>query len=77
MAGDVWEWVQSKDSEYPYRVDDGREDVRDQNAARVVRGGSFHDDQDGARCAYRDLNRPASRYVGRGFRVIVFPGSRS
>jgi formylglycine-generating enzyme required for sulfatase activity len=39
MAGNVWEWVQSEFRNYPYRADDGREEINSTNV-RVLRGGS-------------------------------------
>jgi hypothetical protein len=71
MAGNVWEWTSSLRKQYPYRADDGREDISsDYN--RVVRGGSFGLTADGARCASRNLNYyPSNRYRGLGFRVGV------
>ena len=74
MAGNVWEWVQSKDEKYPYRADDGREDLSDQNAARVVRGGSWYFYQVFARCASRSVSHPASRLDYSGFRYVLSPG---
>lgn len=45
MSGNVWEWTSSiYDMErfpYPYNPDDGREDLTDLQALRVMRGGSF------------------------------------
>ena len=40
MAGNVWEWCSSLYKDYPYRADDGRENLTE-SASRVVRGGSF------------------------------------
>jgi formylglycine-generating enzyme required for sulfatase activity len=52
MAGNVWEWCSSLYKDYPYRTDDGREDMTSSDA-RVVRGGSFDYDERYARCAAR------------------------
>jgi hypothetical protein len=38
MAGNVWEWTYSRYKAYPYRADDGREDVK-AVLIRVLRGG--------------------------------------
>jgi formylglycine-generating enzyme required for sulfatase activity len=75
MAGNVWEWTQSRNTKYPYRVDDGRKKI-DERLPRVVRGGSWADYRDYARCAYRYGDRPVARYVGLGFRCVVSAGSR-
>jgi iron(II)-dependent oxidoreductase len=42
MAGNVWQWVSSAYRPYPYRPDDGREDLTDLTVERVTRGGG-HD----------------------------------
>ncbi len=40
MIGNVWEWTQSKWKGYPYRADDGREELGG-NDSRVLRGGAW------------------------------------
>ena len=79
MAGNVWEWTHSKDKNYPYRADDGREDVNERrDSPRVVRGGSWYRYRNLARCAYRDSLHPDLRGGNVGFRwCVVSPGSRS
>lgn len=68
MTGNVWEWCSSTYKEYPYQVDDGREDLAS-TADRVQRGGSFEDGASVATCVYRYWNDPSSRYRSDGFRV--------
>ena len=74
MLGNVWEWSMSGFGHYPYEADGGRElsdPQRDQ--ALVLRGGSFDDNQNFCRCAYRlDLN-PDFQGDNRGFRLVVLP----
>jgi formylglycine-generating enzyme required for sulfatase activity len=70
MAGNVWEWTSSLYQDYPYRADDGREDMSSDNG-RVLRGGSFGDFADAARCAARYLDPPNARNRYNGFRVGV------
>ena len=41
MAGNVWEWCQSKYKAYPYNANDGREKL-DGDENRVLRGRSFN-----------------------------------
>jgi len=80
MAGNVWEWTRSlwgEDSEdpdfdYPYDAEDGREDLAaGDEVYRVCRGGAFDEDQDSARCAYRDYYYPEYSGENLGFRVAV------
>ncbi|HMH48795.1 MAG TPA: SUMF1/EgtB/PvdO family nonheme iron enzyme [Candidatus Acidoferrum sp.] len=55
MAGNVWEWTSTVYKPYPYRSDDGRENVRSIEA-RVVRGGGFGNDP-------RHLRASSRKYV--------------
>ncbi len=72
MAGNVWEWTSSLYKEYPYEVDDGREDV-EADGCRVLRGGCWRNYKKRSRCTARGDRVPEyfSRYLG--FRVVV-PG---
>jgi formylglycine-generating enzyme required for sulfatase activity len=67
MAGNVAEWVQSEYKAYPYRADDGRENL-DSTNVRVLRGGSWDIEVDFVRAAYRNLNYPTLANSGLGFR---------
>ena len=40
MAGSLLEWTSSLDRPYPYRADDGREDLASPGE-RIVRGGNY------------------------------------
>ena len=72
MAGNVWEWTRSLYTEYPYDPKDGREDLNEERKdRRVIRGGSWNDSQDSARCAYRLSLDPGGEWSFRGFRVVV------
>jgi formylglycine-generating enzyme required for sulfatase activity/energy-coupling factor transporter ATP-binding protein EcfA2 len=66
-AGNVWEWVQSEYRAYPYRADDGRENL-DSTDGRVLRGGAFDDQDDFVRASVRYHFVPNGRddYVGVG-----------
>jgi formylglycine-generating enzyme required for sulfatase activity len=79
MSGNAWEWTRSAwgksftlDFKYPYKANDGRENMKDQYT-RSLRGGSFALNRDGARCAYRGRYYPGGGYGDFGFRVgVVF-----
>ncbi len=74
MAGNVWEWTRSHWKEYPYRADDGREDLSaGDSVPRVVRGGAFNSNKWFLRCAYRHWNLPSYRLWDLGFRVVMSP----
>lgn len=68
MNGNVWEWCQSKYQPYPYKADDGREDLQGNNV-RVMRGGSWENTAASCRSAYRRRVIPDVRSVG--FRIIL------
>jgi len=68
MNGNVWEWCQSKYKPYPYRADDGREDLQSTDV-RVMRGGSWRSPQKGCRSAYRRRVPPDDRTIG--FRIVL------
>jgi formylglycine-generating enzyme required for sulfatase activity len=77
-AGNVWEWTLSKFKNYPYQANDGRNEIDRSDVRRVVRGGSWYNGQDFARCAYRNGGRPDYRHGNLGFRwCCLSPGSGS
>ena len=82
MAGNVSEWTASlwgtdwkrPGFVYPYDARDGREDMQAaEDVLRVVRGGSWLDDQRSVRCAFRGRNGPDRRVRYSGFRVCASP----
>ena len=73
MSGNVWEWTSTIYRDYPYHVTDGREDTGDEDAVRVLRGGSWNLNQDRARAAYRLRSIPDVRIDSVGFRVVRSP----
>ena len=70
MAGNVWEWTSSLHRGYPYRVDDGREDMASSDE-RVLRGGSFSDAESLIGCTNRSKTTPDYRTSNTGFRVVI------
>jgi formylglycine-generating enzyme required for sulfatase activity len=84
MAGNVWEWTRSlwgtdwekASFNYPYKLDDGRENLgAPAEINRVLRGGSWDDDAVNVRCARRDGGGPGGRFYFVGFRVVASPFS--
>jgi len=76
MAGNVWEWTRSLFKGYPYKAEDGREDLEaGKTALRVLRGGSFSSSRDLARCAYRFGYGPDYFSHFCGFRVVCSPSA--
>ena len=57
MAGNVWEWVSSDYKPYPYKADDGREDLLSNNN-KVIRGGSWNDFVNLTHATFRDYGSP-------------------
>jgi formylglycine-generating enzyme required for sulfatase activity len=72
MSGGVWEWMSSIYAGYPYKADDAHEDI-DSKAARVLRGGSWHNLPYRARAAYRHNLMPIRRQYSVGFRCVYSP----
>ncbi len=64
MSGTAWEWCLNKWDKPEMTAVDTSGD------SRVVRGGSWLDDQGGARSDLRYRSFPVNRYFGRGFRVL-------
>jgi formylglycine-generating enzyme required for sulfatase activity len=82
MSGNVWEWSRTlwgddfhrREYRYPYRVDDGRENLAvGDDMLRVLRGGSFGHTHDSSRCSCRYRNKPNYNSMNRGFRVVISP----
>jgi formylglycine-generating enzyme required for sulfatase activity/energy-coupling factor transporter ATP-binding protein EcfA2 len=75
MAGNVWEWCQSKWVENYKNYDGGvkeRESLEGDDR-RVLRGGSFLNNPGGVRCAFRYWISPGGVSGDGGFRVVVSP----
>jgi len=82
MAGNVLEWTRSLWGEdvvrpqfrYPYKTDDGRENLNaPMTVRRVLRGGSFYLDASGVQTTRRFRYDLGSRFGTRGFRIVMSP----
>jgi formylglycine-generating enzyme required for sulfatase activity len=81
LSGNVWEWTRSlwgtdwskPDFGYPYDPTDAKREALDagDDILRVVRGGSWLDRRDLARCASRLRYPPDLRSYDLGFRVVL------
>ncbi len=80
MLGNVWEWVstlwgdnwQTPAFAYPYRPDDGRENLQaDETFFRLFRGGAFDMPAADLRLGLRRWYAPAHADKRRGFRVVL------
>jgi len=71
MHGNVMEWTSSIHKDYPCRADDGREDAKDTDSGRVVRGGgsSGYGYAGGCVSAWRGKFRPTYCSGEFGFRL--------
>jgi formylglycine-generating enzyme required for sulfatase activity len=74
MHGNVWEWVQDCwHQSYDDAPNDGQAWLEEDGGdcgRRVLRGGSWVNDQDSARSAYRVRSDPSGRSNDVGFRVL-------
>jgi formylglycine-generating enzyme required for sulfatase activity len=70
MHGNVWEWTRSAYQPYPYRDDDGRNQITNAGE-RVVRGGSWYDRPKRCRSAFRLVYAPWRKVYNVGFRVVL------
>jgi len=75
LSGNAYIWTLSiydqKRFPYPYRSDDGRENILSTDIPRVMRGGGWGLDHTSARAVSRVSAHPADRDGSIGFRVVV------
>lgn len=68
LSGNVYEWVSSLYTPYPYKADDGREDTLNGTDLRVLRGGAWNLNPNYLRSANRDWLPPDKEGFNTGFR---------
>jgi len=77
MAGNVSEWCSTIYKRYPYKIEDGREALTDNNSSpnyRCIRGGSWNNaNPDFFSCYYRNLRISTFALYYIGFRVAYSP----
>lgn len=72
MHGNVWEWTRSAYKPYPYRTDDGRNELAvSPGVKRVVRGGSWYDRPFRNTSSFRLPYRDYQKVYNVGFRVVM------
>jgi iron(II)-dependent oxidoreductase len=69
LAGNAWEWCSSAWQPYPYKADDGREDLA--GGLKVMRGGCWHFGPFTCRRACRHRHAAHLMYDYAGFRVAL------
>jgi formylglycine-generating enzyme required for sulfatase activity len=69
MHGNAAEWTRSVYAAYPYRDDDGRNEVKPA-AKRAVRGGSWYDRPKRCGSAFRLAYREYQPVYNVGFRIV-------
>jgi serine/threonine-protein kinase len=72
LVGNVWEWVNDwVDEAYYQGSPASNPGGPDSGEYRIVRGGSWHDIEDGERASYRGWNGPGDTDITLGFRCVL------
>lgn len=76
MHGNVWEWCRDAWDEKAYAkrgkiTHDPETKEDDESAFRIVRGGSWHDQSQTCRAAFRGGHRPGDRGINQGLRLAA------
>jgi formylglycine-generating enzyme required for sulfatase activity len=80
MHGNVWEWCQdNRHSNYEGAPTDGSAWLNNEESSdrKLLRGGSWHNNPDYCRSAYRLNLNLVSRYTSIGFRVVCSGAART
>jgi formylglycine-generating enzyme required for sulfatase activity len=80
MCGNVWEWCQdNRHSNYEGAPTDGSAWLNNEESSdrKLLRGGSWHNNPDYCRSAYRLNLNLVSRYTSIGFRVVCSGAART
>jgi formylglycine-generating enzyme required for sulfatase activity len=72
LSGNVLEWMANDFKAYPYKADDGRENVSS-DSAKGLRGGSWDLNPNRLYTAFRAPNRPSGTDYAFGFRCVYIP----
>lgn len=71
MSGNLWEWTSTIYEDYPYDATDGREDLSNTTAPRVIRGGGWAQDVRYGRAAVRAYPPPETTFEFYGVRCAT------
>ncbi len=69
MLGNVYEWCSTRYLDYPYQINDGREDLSVSDI-RILKGGSWYAAREYTNCVFRYGRSPADRSNDLGFRIV-------